>query len=125
VVISNCGFHELDNFDEMMAQFKTIARHGRMKFLGALLRPEGEFLEFGEKMMPEAVQAVYDAAKEAGRQVVTQGMISDDVQEAVSRQLLPLETFLKAANTYFKQLIDQNAARDEDVKDRASRSVNA
>ena len=116
VVISNCGFHELDNFDDMLAQFKTIARHSKIKFLGALLRPEGEFLEFGEKMMPEAVQSVYDAAREAGAQVAAQGMISDEVQKAVSRQLLPFETFLKAANAYFQQQVDHNKSREADTK---------
>ena len=106
VVISNCGFHELDNFDEMIAHFKTIAYHGKIDFLGALLRPEGEFLQLGENLMPDAVKAIYDAAREAGRQVVKQRAISKDVLEAVSRELLPFEQFLEGANAYFKQMTD-------------------
>ena len=104
VLISNCGFHELDNFNELVAHFKIIAHHGRMKFLGALLRPEGEFLLYAEKLMPDAAQAVYDAAREAGRQLVRDGAISDEVLKAVSRQLLTIEEFVEGANAYFEQM---------------------
>lgn len=109
VVISNCGFHELDNFDAMMMQFKTLARHGHMKFMGALLRPEGEFLAFAEKLMPDKAKAVYDAAREAGRQAVKKGIISEEVQKTFSAQFMPVDAFLQGANAYFKSLMEQNA----------------
>jgi len=111
VVISNCGFHELDNFDEMMAHFRVIAKHGRMKMMGALLRPEGEFLAFAEKLMPDKAKAVYDAAREAGRQAVKKGAISEEVQKTFSAPFMPIEAFLQGANAYFKSLMEQNAQK--------------
>ncbi len=113
VVVSNCGFHELDNFDEMMAQFKAISYHGGTKLMGALLRPEGEFLEIGEKLMPEKVKAVYDAAREAGKQVVENGEISEQTQKDVSSELLTIEQFLEGANAYFKSMMEQNAPKEK------------
>ncbi len=110
VVISNCGFHELDNFDEMMTHFRAIARHGRMEIAGALLRPEGEFLEMGEKLMPDKTTAIYEAAREAGRQVVRDGRVSEETEKAVAAELLTKEQFLEGANAHFKQMIEQNAA---------------
>lgn len=107
VVVSNCGFHELDNFDEMMAHFRIIARHSKAKLMGALLRPEGEFLEMGEKLMPGKVEAIYGAAREAGRQVVQRGHISKETEEAVAAQLLTKEEFVEGANAYFKATIEQ------------------
>ncbi len=107
VVVSNCGFHELSNFDELMAHFRAIAYHSRVEILGALLRPEGEFLAMAEKLMPDKVGKVYEAAREAGRQVVTAGRISPETERAVSAQLLPPKEFLEAANAYFRSRIEK------------------
>jgi len=107
VVVSNCGFHEIDNFDEMMAHFRIIARHSKTKLLGALLRPEGEFLAWGEKLMPEKVKAVYTAARDAGRQVVQVGRISEATEKAVAAELMTKEQFVEGANAYFKSVLSQ------------------
>lgn len=111
VVISNCGFYELDNFDEMIMHFRAIAKHGRMKYIGALLRPQGEFLQFAEKIMPEKAKAVYDAAREAGRQTVKEGKISQDVIEAFQADFMTLDDFLKSANFYFNHLLQEEAKK--------------
>lgn len=110
VLISNCGFHELDNFKDLEAHFKTLTFHQQGKFIGSLLRPEGEFLLYAESFMPEKTKEIYDAAREAGRQAVTNGSISDKVAEAVSRPLLSLEQFVELANAYFKGEIEKNTA---------------
>ena len=107
VLISNCGFHELDNFDALVAQFKQISCHSGMKFLGALLRPEGEFMPFAEKLMPDKAKEVLDAIRKAGRQVVKENRISDDVLKAVSKNFMPIEAFIQGANAYFKSVLDE------------------
>ena len=109
VVVSNCGFHELDNFDEMMAHFRVIARHGKTKLLGTLLRPEGEFLEMAEKLMPEKAEAVYEAAREAGKQLVRDGRIAKETEKAVAAELLTRQQFVEGANAYFKSMVEQAA----------------
>lgn len=106
VVVSNCGFHELSNFDELMAHFRAIAYHSGVEILGSLLRPEGEFLAMAEKLMPEKVGKVYEAAREAGRQVVTVGRVTPETERAVSAHLLSREEFLKSANAYFRSRIE-------------------
>lgn len=112
VLISNCGFHGLDNFKELVAHFKVIALHMEVDYLGALLRPEGEFLLFAEKLMPDAAQEVYTAAREAGKQLVKEGKIADEILKRVSREILPLDQFVEGANTYFKQLIAEADQKD-------------
>ena len=106
-VVSSCGFHELDNFDEMVAHFKAICRLGGIKFYGALLRPHGEFLPFGEQVMKAQVEEVYTAAREAGRQMVKHDNIPDHLLKAVSRELLPRDVFLQGANQYFQNELDK------------------
>ena len=110
VVVSNCGFHELHNFDEMMAHFRVIARHGRGRILGALLRPGGESLEMAEKPMSEEVKAVYAAAREAGGELVRNGRVSEKTEKAVAAELFSKEEFVEHANAYFKDRIEQEAA---------------
>ncbi|HDP80870.1 MAG TPA: flavodoxin family protein, partial [Spirochaetes bacterium] len=75
ILLSNCGFYEQDNFDDLVAHFKTMVRHQRGVFMGALLRTEGEFLPYAEKLMPEKTEAIYQAAREAGRQAVKRDTI--------------------------------------------------
>jgi multimeric flavodoxin WrbA len=111
VVVSNCGFHELDNFDEMMAHFRIICRHSRTRLMGALLRPEGEFLGMAEKLMPEKAEAIYAAAREAGRQVVRDGRIAKETEQAVAAQLLTREQFVEGANAYFRAAIERATKR--------------
>jgi len=114
VVVSNCGFHELDNFDEMILHFKAIARHGKMEFLGALLRPEGEFLPYGEQLIPQKVNAVYEAARKAGQQAVREGRISQKLQDEVARELVPKDAFITGANQAFKKWMLDNGLSEED-----------
>ena len=41
VLVSNCGFWELDNFDALVSHAKAIAKNLDVAFAGALLRPHG------------------------------------------------------------------------------------
>jgi len=117
VVMSNCGFHELDNFDELMAHFRAISKHSRVKIAGALLRPHGEFLQFADQFLPDLVKPVYEAAREAGRQLVKNGVISDEVQAEVAKELMPLEGFLMGANETFKKMIEEGKGLEEMAKE--------
>lgn len=116
VVVSNCGFHELDNFDEMMIHFKAIARHGKTELAGALLRPHGEFLPYGEQLMPEKVNAIYEAARKAGKEAVEKGKIPQNLQDEVAQELIPLDVFLTGANNTFKKRMTDNGLSEEEFK---------
>ena len=76
VLVSNCGLWERDNFDSMVAHIQAYCRNANAEFAGALLRPHGPALR---SMMENGMQArdVIDATKEAGRQLVRDGMMSE------------------------------------------------
>jgi hypothetical protein len=46
---------------------------------------------------------VLDAAREAGRQLVVQGELSEETQKAVGRTLLPQEMYIRMVNEFFKK----------------------
>ena len=59
------------------------------EFAGALLRPHGPALK-GMLEGGAPVDDIFEAAKEAGRQLVKDGKMSDETLKVVSRELLPL-----------------------------------
>jgi len=107
VLISNCGFYEMEHFDALVAHMKSVAKVGRREFMAALLRPQGEMMAVMDKFAPDKVAPVYEAAKEAGRQAVAKGSIDDDVLAEFSRDFVPRDEFIKAANQYFQAQIDR------------------
>jgi multimeric flavodoxin WrbA len=106
VLVSTCGAWELSMFDPLLAQMKAIydMPEGCSKFAGALLRPMAdgvkEMLKAGETGL---VEGVFLAAKEAGRQLVKEGRISEETQKAVSKELMPRDAYYKAAQAMMDQ----------------------
>ncbi len=106
VLLSNCGFYELENFTPLLAHIKAICENLSFEFAGALLRPHGPTLG----MMLKAgapVTDVLNAAEEAGRQLVTEGKMSEETLNVVSRELLPLKDYVQHHNQRIKQFVEK------------------
>ena len=95
VLVSTCGYWELDNFDLLLAYMKAFCDHAERDFSGALLRPHGPVLR---PMMEQGapVTDLYEAAREAGLQLVENQQIGTETLAKVSRPLLPLEAYVRA-----------------------------
>lgn len=109
VLVSNCGFWEMDNFDPLLVHMKAICKNIDREFAGALLRPHGT----GMRRMLErgiVIDDIFAAAKDAGRQLVADGRMSSETLKAVSRNLMSLEQQKQGANQFFKQMLE-NAIR--------------
>jgi len=108
VLIANCGFWELDNFEPLLVHMKAICKNMNREFAGALLRPHGEAMK---PMMRWgiAIDDIFDAARDAGRQIVREGKISPQLQNIVSRELIPRDMYLRIANEGFKALSSKTA----------------
>ncbi len=105
VLVSNCGFWEMDNFDALLVHVKALCKNGNREFAGALLRPHGgalrPMLEIGG-----LVEDVVEAAREAGRQLVRDGKISTETLNTVSRELMSREDYIQVANQNFQKALD-------------------
>lgn len=105
VLVSNCGFWEMDNFDPLLEQMRTLCRVVGLDFAGALLRPHAPgfsaMLEMGAP-----VRDVLQAAHEAGRELATTGAISPQTAAAVSRPVLARDDYLHFANQKYRQEVD-------------------
>lgn len=110
VLVSNCGFWEMDNFDPLLIHIKEICRNADREFAGALLRPHGT----GMKHMLEMgfqIDDIFAAAKKAGRQLVVDGKMAPETLHAVSRDLMSLEQYVQGANQFFLQML--NSSKEE------------
>jgi len=106
VLISNCGFWEMDNFDPLVMHVQAICKNTCWEYAGALLRPHGEALGY---MVREGlpVQDVLTAAKNAGRELARTGKMSEENLKIVGRELASLETYVEMTNKGFKQALDR------------------
>jgi multimeric flavodoxin WrbA len=106
VLVSSCGAWDLSMFDPLLAQMKAIysTPEENAEFIGALLRPMAdgmkEMVKAGETRL---VDGIIQAAKEAGRQIVQDGRISEEIQTKVSKPLMPRDAYYKV----FQEMIDQ------------------
>jgi len=106
VLVSSCGFWEMDNFDPLVMHVKAICKNTSWDFAGALLRPHGEALSYMvRKGYP--VQDILDAAKNAGKELARTGKISEDKLKIISRELVPPETYVNMTNEGFKRALDR------------------
>ena len=106
ILISNCGFWEMDNFEPLVMHMQAICRNTCWEFAGALLRPHGEALGYMVRKGIE-VQDVFDAARDAGRELVRTGNISEHNPKIISRDLVSLEKYVEMTNKGFKQALDR------------------
>ena len=110
VLVSNCGFWELDNFDPLLVHMEAMCKNIGREFAGALLRPHGPALKAMENMGMGAA-AVLDSAQEAGRQLAEDGQMSPETLRNVSRDLLPRDLYVERMNRNFETAIAKWAKR--------------
>lgn len=104
VLVASCGLWERDNFDPLLTHVTAICRNVRREFSGALLRPHGQALKRMVKK-GEPVNDIFEAARSAGRQLVREGVMSDQTLATVSRPLMERDAFIESFNMKFRQMV--------------------
>lgn len=106
VLVSSSGSWDISMFDPILVQMKAIyaSPGGSSEFAGALLRPGAEPMRHLMEGSGKAVlDNVFKAAKEAGRQLVKEGRISEELQKAVSQKLMSDEDYEKE----WREMVEQ------------------
>lgn len=94
VLVSNCGYWELECFNLLIEQIKALCEHAEREFAGALLRPHGPAFSSMIKSK-ENVEDILEAAREAGQQLIIEGKMDPKTLKAIGRELLPLEMYVQ------------------------------
>lgn len=104
-LVSSCGFWELGNFEPLLVHVRAVCNNLGVPFAGALLRPHAAAMQ----MMiggGTALDDVFNAARDAGRQFAREGAISAEEQQAVSRSLLPRDRYIETVNAHFRKRLE-------------------
>jgi len=107
VLVSNCGFWELDNFDALVTHIEAISRNTGRVFAGALLRPHAG----GLKTMSARGHILDDvllAAKQSGQQLIRDGEITRETLNRVSQEVMSRENYTNIVNKSFKAQLESN-----------------
>lgn len=106
VLVSTCGAWEMDPFDLLLQQIKAGSRYVEREFAGALLRPHAQ----GLRAMWNAgfpLDDIIEAAREAGRQIVRDGHMSQETLDTVSRELMPQAAYVELVNQRIQLELDK------------------
>jgi multimeric flavodoxin WrbA len=86
-LVSSGGWWEKGNFDTVVRIAEELAEDASVEFAGAVLRPHA-FLMKTEGALTEDGEAVVNAARRAGYELVSDGAMSRETLEAISRPLI-------------------------------------
>jgi putative NADPH-quinone reductase len=101
LLMSTCGFGEIDNFDPMVMHIKAAVKNmADYDYAGALLRPMAGGLDENINKNTEKVQEVLDAYTKAGKELVTEGVISEESFKAVSVPLMSMKELAENTNAF-------------------------
>jgi len=107
VLVSTCGDWNLSMFEPLLMQMKVLydrPQEGYV-FAGSLLRPMAdgmrEMMKAGETKL---IDEVLKAAREAGRRLARDGVIPEELQKQVSRELMPKAAYYRAAEQMMEQI---------------------
>lgn len=107
VLISNAGFPEKEHFGALEDTFERFANAfgggTHVTLVGSILKGMGEL--FRVKALLPNFQWFFDVCKQAGREVILDGCISQKTQEILDRPLLdlPLEDLTSICNQYIEK----------------------
>jgi len=87
LLVSPCGLPEFEHFDSLVATFKQMARMENWEYVGEILRPFGEPLS--RRGLQRLFSSYYGLLHQAGRQIILEGRISDELQAELRKDLFP------------------------------------
>lgn len=96
VLISSCGFPELDNFDALKQHYQVVANH-MGKDAGMLLISGA-----GAQNVPHLFDEKYAAIKQAGKELVELGKVQQKTMDTIAVEVIDRQLYRDMANAAFK-----------------------
>jgi putative NADPH-quinone reductase len=103
VLISSCGFPELDNFEILRRHFRLICEHMTLSWAGEILIPAS-----GIARAPKLFDRKYDLIRAAGKEL-TQGSISPETTAAIAAPVLQAKDYRRLATLSFEGTLTAKA----------------
>lgn len=85
VLLSTCGFTEMDNFTPMIEHIKEICKNMHLTYIGEVLPPTAWMMTISN--LKEIYISVFEAIKQAGIEIITSGKISEELSKQITKQI--------------------------------------
>lgn len=105
ILLSTCGFPEIDTFGPLVSHIERIARNMDSELVGKVLRPNGFMLPFNE-FLGEKLDAVFSAIRKAGAEFASSGRVSPETEEAIAIDFIPREMFVGAGKMFWDKAME-------------------
>ncbi len=102
VLLSVCGFPEGAHFDALV---KTFQQHFGRLLVGKVLRSASEIM----RERQDRLNHIFDAFFRAGMEVVQNGRISPETEEAAAAPIIGVEEFIEVSNRRFNALLSNQS----------------
>lgn len=93
-LVVTSGWWEKENCDTVVRIVREFAEDASLPFAGALVRPHSSYMKRAGKLTTEG-EAVLDAARQAGRELIQKHAISPALLEKISHPLISREDYWK------------------------------
>jgi multimeric flavodoxin WrbA len=90
VLVSTSGWWEIENFDTVVRVVRELAEDASTEFAGAVLRPHASMMKVDGKITKDG-EAVLDAVRRAGNELVKEGRMNQETLKTISRPLISEE----------------------------------
>lgn len=90
VLVSTSGWWEIGNFGTVVRIIEQLAEDASVEFAGAVLRPHAGLMKAKGELTHDG-QAVLDAVRKAGYELVKEGVMARETLAAISRPLISQE----------------------------------
>lgn len=85
VLLSPCGFSEMDNFSPMVEHVKEICKNMHLTYLGEILLP-ATWMMLNPNLQPLYISAI-EALKQAAKEIIETGEISSEVTKQLTKSI--------------------------------------
>ena len=105
VLVSVCGFHEIDNFIPLVEHIRALSKNMDGEFSGSLLRPHVGAISYLQKK-GDTVEHILKAAYNAGYDLVENGKMDYQDLKSISSELIGRDEYVKLINNNFKTIME-------------------
>ncbi|NHJ04002.1 MAG: hypothetical protein EAX90_04210 [Candidatus Heimdallarchaeota archaeon] len=82
VLLSTCGFTEMDNFSPMIEHVKEICKNMHLTYVGEILPPTAWMMSIPNLQI--LYEPIFVAIKQAGKDIVTSSKISEELSNQIT-----------------------------------------
>ncbi|MHA1592661.1 MAG: NAD(P)H-dependent oxidoreductase [Candidatus Heimdallarchaeaceae archaeon] len=96
VLVSPCGYSEMDNFSPMVEHVQEICKNMHLTYLGEILVPATWMMTI-PNLQPLYAQ-VFEAIKQAGKEIISNGKIPEELTEKITKEIFSRGQILAIKN---------------------------